>query len=329
MAAISPPDELEAAYREQRRPRFACAAMAQWSLAIQRLLGSGHLRIAEHAARHLSAAFPTLAYARNLCAIFDRMPRLETPHAIFEDDPTKDVQVVARNSDLVVLLFTGNAHAPGLPLPLFHPWVAQLPATLVYLRDLRRINYLQGVPSLGPTRAATLSALRNMISSLHGRRIVCYGNSGGVFAALDYGLELGAEKVLCMSGATSLSPASNIHTRYRARALTLKTQFPDLCLDMREAYSRAANPPRVCIVYGKDCWDDRIQAELMSTLSCVTLYGLENCGEHNVITEVIPRGEYENLLNWLIHPPGQNLPSSEFEFDLTRRATGKSLAAGR
>jgi hypothetical protein len=278
-------------------------------------LVSGQLGIAEHAARHLRDAFPRLPFARTVCAIFDRMPRAEAAPANFKDDRTKDVQVVGCSSEVVILLFSGKVGGLGLPVPMIHPWFAQLPASLVYLRDFRRAHYLHGVQSLGPTRGATLMELRRIIDSLHGQRIVCYGNCAGAFGALDYGLELGADAVLCMSGHTNLTPDSNIHTTYERTALALKAQFPDACLDMREAYSRAANPPRVCMVYGKDFWDDRIQAEEMNTLSCVTAYGLEDCAEHNLITEVIPRGEYEGLLDWLIRPPEEN------SFPRTAKAT--------
>jgi hypothetical protein len=306
MATITPLDEAEAAYREHRPPRFACGDAATWHFAVLRLLDSGKLNIAEHALRHLRAAFPALVFARNLCEMLDRMPRLEAAQATFKDDPSKDVQVVAQNSELVALLFCGDRQALGLPLPMIHAWLAQLPASLVYLRDFRRVFFLHGVQSLGPTRDATLTALRRIITSLHGQRIICYGNSGGIFGALDYGLELGAEKVLCMAGPTNLVPASNIHTTYKAKALALKSQFPNACLDMRAAYSRAVNPPSVCIVYGNNSWDDRIQAERMSTLSCVTLYGIKDSGAHNVIIDVIRRGEYEDFLDWLVRPPEEN-----------------------
>jgi hypothetical protein len=262
--------ELEAAYREQRPPRLANAGA--WVSAIQNFLSSGELGVAEHAARHLRDAFPTLPFARNLCAIFERMPRTAA-QPDFKDDPTKDVQVVARNSEVIVLLFCGKAGGIGIPLPMAHAWIAQLPASLVYLRDFRRAHYFHGVKSLGPTREATLMALQCTIDSLHAQRIVCYGNCAGVFAALDYGLELGADAVLCMSGRTNLTPQANSHTTFEPIARGLKSQFPDACLDIREIYSRAQNPPRVCIVYGKNCWDDRMQAEEMSALPCVTVYG--------------------------------------------------------
>jgi hypothetical protein len=303
MIVAYPSRELEAAYREQRPPRLGDASVGGWASAINGFLISGQLSIAEHALRHLRDTYPAMPYARNLCGIFDRIPEPDPTQASFEDDASKDVQVIARNSDAVILLFSGKLGGLGLPIPMIHRWFARLPASLIYLRDSTRTHYLQGVQSLAPTREATLHALRPIIASLHARRVLCYGNCAGVFASLDYGLGLQADAVLCVSGRTNLTPDANMHTPYEPTALALKAQFPDACLDMLEAYSRAAKPPRVCIVYGKSFWDDRIQAEDMETLSCVTAYGLDGCAEHNLIGALISRGEFEELLDWLIHPP--------------------------
>jgi hypothetical protein len=273
------------------------------AVVINGLLDAGHLNIAEHALRRLHAAFPTLPFASNLCGVFDRIPPIGATHSAFRDDPAKDVQIFSRSSDIVVLLFCSSGHNLGLPLPVIHRWFARLPASLIYLRDFKRVYFFDGVQSLGPSREATLAELRRIIASLHGQRIVCFGQSSGTFAALDYGLELGADAILCMAGPTNLSVEFNIHTRREMKSIALTSQFPDARFDMREVYSAVARPPRVCIVYGKNNWDDRDQTEHMEELSCVTLCGIENCSEHNVIMDAIMREMFEGLLDWLVREP--------------------------
>src|SRR5438128_681288 len=81
------------------------------------------------------------------------------------------------------------------------------------------------VRSLGPTRDATLASLRRFIAFREGRRVVCIGNSAGGFAALDYGLALGADAVLCIAGQTNLTPDFNVRTVYEKKTLALKSQF--------------------------------------------------------------------------------------------------------
>src|SRR5262249_43349314 len=149
---------------------------------IHSLLDCGHLNLARHATRLLHAAFPRLAFARNLRAILERIPPAERTHSAFRDDPTKDVQIVGKNSDVVALLFCGGTAAEasfhpfslGLPLPLIHRWLARQPASLIYLRDFENVYFLNGVRSLGPSREATLADLRRIIASLNGPRIACY-----------------------------------------------------------------------------------------------------------------------------------------------------------
>ena len=149
------------------------------------------IKTSDLATRLLHAAFPRLAFARNLCAIFERIPPAERPHSAFKDDPTKDVQIVAKNSDV----------------------------------------------------------------------------------------------------------------------LAVQSRFRDARLDMLEAYSNAARPPRVCLVYGQNNWDDRIQAEHMAGLSSVTFCAIENCEEHNVIVEAIIRGDFDGLLDWLVRAAEERLLS--------------------
>jgi len=295
--------------RLRRNPRIKTSDLQRGGAAlIDNLLDCGYLKVAQHATRLLHAAFPTLLFASNLSAIFERIPPMERSRTALKDGPTKDVQIVAKNSDIVVLLFCGGngAEAPihpfrlGLPLPLIHRWLGRLPASLIYLRDLENVYYLNGVRTLGPSREATFTHLRRIIASLGARRIVCYGVSAGGFAALDFGLELGADAVLCMGGMTNLSPEFNLYTTRNKKCLALQSRFRDARLDMLKAYSKAARPPRVRLVFGEKNWDDRIQAEHMAGLPSVSLCAIENCKEHNVTVQAIIRGDFDGFCNWLL-----------------------------
>ena len=71
-------------------------------------------------------------------------------------------------------------------------------------------------------------------------------------------------------------------------------------LDMRRLYAEAPSPPRVRIVFGADYWEDRVQAEHMGDLPCVTLQPLDRFDRHNAITELIIRGQFKELLDWFL-----------------------------
>jgi len=203
--------EIEAALRERRSPAFNKIQPAEWVVAIDELFVTSRLEAAEYGVRQLHAAYPRLAYARSLCGLFDRLPSKE--RTTFTDDLTKDLQIVPHDgAETVLFLFCGNGHRLGMPLALIHRWLAQIPVSLVYLRDFRKLYYLAGVASLGSTRDETLEAMHGIVASLGGKRIACYGSSSGGFAALHYGLDLQAQAVACLSGPTNLSPEFNAHT---------------------------------------------------------------------------------------------------------------------
>jgi hypothetical protein len=301
-------DELRAAFAERRSPAFVRTELDAWGRAINRLCTIGELDAAEHATRHLLAAFPQLPFARRLCEVFDRMPPVDSAQMPFKDDEGKDVQVVhRRGTDLVILLFCGGADKFGLPLPMIHRWLGRLPASLVYLRDFQRARYLQGVQSLGPDFATTCAELRRTIASLGGRRLACAGTSGGVFPALYYGHALGAEAILCVAGKTNVSAEFNTFTPRKEDKLDVARRYAHLELDARRLYEALPRPPRISVIYGQEHWNDRRQAEHLGVLDCVTLWPVENYSGHDVTLELIRRDQYERALQWLVAPPPERV----------------------
>jgi hypothetical protein len=134
-----------------------------------------------------------------------------------------------------------------------------------------------------------------MIASLGGRRLVCYGDSGGAFAALHYGLELGAEAVLATGARTNLA---NLR---RARGdNSLHPESSDVAIDLRELFRASPRPPRTLLVYAEHNWDDRLHALHLASLSGVMLRKVTKYSRHIVVPELIRRGEFQSLLDWLI-----------------------------
>jgi amino acid adenylation domain-containing protein len=294
--------EIQTSFGEQRPPHFDQGDVEGWVGTINYLLSSGQLDVAAHGLRHLRERFPAVTYAKRVGTVLDHLPLAGMPLP-FEDDRKKDVQIAARNrAKTVLLLFCGDGHKLGLPLPIVHCWVGRLNASLVYLRDFQRCNYLRGVLSLGSTREASLAGLRSIVASLGAERIVCCGNSSGVFGALSYGLDLGAEVVLCMGGVTNLTPEFNVSSLWEQKAIKLRADIPKIELDMRRSYANASRPPRVHLVYGEDFWQDRIHALHLGGLPSVTLHAVDNFNEHNVIIELIKRDGFEAMLHWLVPP---------------------------
>jgi hypothetical protein len=292
--------EINTSFHQRRPPNLEWGTVSAWMEAVNLQMLIGQIDVAEHGLRYLRERFPTVTFANRVGEIFDRLPFAGTPLP-FKDDPASDIQVVPRErAETALLLFCGGRGNLGLPLAVTHSWIGRLKASLIYLRDFRHYYFLGGVSSLAATRDATIAALRRIIASLGTKRIACYGASAGVFGALHYGLDLEADAVLCVGGTVNLSPEFNAYTLNEQRANKLRADLPDAPLDLRRLYAVAPHPPRVRMIYGTDYWDDRIQAEYMGTLPCVTLQAIENFGEHNVIVELIRRGQFETALHWLV-----------------------------
>lgn len=306
--------EIHTSFVEQRSPYFEQGTVATWVEAINLQMLIGQINVAEHGLRHLRERFPTVAYASRIGEVFDRLPFSGAPLP-FKDNTEHDVQIAVRDrAETALLLFCGADDNLGLPLAVVHSWTGRLDASLIYLRDFHRHHFLDRIASLGATREATIAELRRIIAALGAKRIACYGTSAGVFGALHYGLELDADAVLCLGGTVNLRPEFNAYSIYEKGANKLRADFPDAELDLRCLYAAALRPPRVRMIYGAEFWDDRIQAEYMGTLPCVTLQPVENFGEHNVIVELIRRQQFETALSWLVPGKSQIKEVSKDEF---------------
>jgi hypothetical protein len=296
---------LRTAFREKRSPPFASGQIAQWTTALGALYIQGKLDIVEHGIRHLHALHPTVPYAANTVRFFDQLPRAgdQLP---FTDDSSKDVQLVRReNADTVLFVFCDAVHHVGMPLSAAHRWLGRLPASVVYLRDQRSLRFLAGVRSLADGRAATVRSLADIAASLNARRILCYGNSGGSFAAMLYGLELGAEAVAAIAGMTNLTTEFNAHLRNAEILSDLQKAFPDAPKDLRQIYATAPRTPRVLALYGEDHWDDRLHAEYLRGVPGVTLQPIPGSMEHNCVLDLVRRGQFQDMLDWLVRRSGQ------------------------
>jgi hypothetical protein len=289
--------EYETSYAEGRPPNLERAELPAWAKGADFLIEQGRLDLAEHAVRRLNEAYPDFPWARNLCALFDIMPSATQGQPPFADEYPNPLQVVRREgAEIAILVFCGVQHRLGMPLPMAHRWFGRVPASLVYMRDLRAMSYMAGIEGLGPDMPTSVEALREVIAELGARRVICYGNSSGGYGALAYGLELGAEAALCMSAPFNLEPAFNTHLRQIQSAQRLKAAFPDRILDLRELYKACSSPPRTYIVYGEHHWDDRLHAEHMRGLPGVSLSVVPGYEGHNTGVEMIRLGQFDALL---------------------------------
>jgi hypothetical protein len=292
-------------------------SIEQWAAATNLLFDLEQFPAASYALRHLTSIYPRAEFVSSLSVVLDQMPH-GAGMTEFHDDPSKELQVARRaHADTAIIFFcAGGSHRLGMPLNAFHRWAGQFPASLIYLRDFRGEFFLDGITAFGAGLEATLRGLRELVADLGARRLLCFGVSVGAFAALFYGLRLGAERVAGLCGAVSLEPRFNAHLRWIGAARRLTKSYPSLALDLVKEYGNAPCPPQTVLVYGNQNWDDRLHAEYMAPLSCVRLHSIPGFDGHNVVIELVRRREFTAMLERFVGIPGA----------LSRRTESPSVA---
>lgn len=279
-----------------RTPDFDPERLGAWLKVADWLVENGRLECARTALGVLDREQPGLEWVTSLSDLLARTPPPDPGMPEFADDVTRDVQVVAReDAETAMVLFCGNRHRLGMPVPLIHRWLARLGVSLVYLRDFHGLCYLKGVASLGADRAETIAALRGILDGIGARLLVCLGCSGGGFGALLYALELGGDAI-SMGSPVNMEPDFLQHMNHAVVAAQLKAAFPDEDLDLRRRVEAAAWRPRTLIVYGDHNWNERIHAEYAAGLEGAELYPVTGYKGHATAAELIRRGEFESLL---------------------------------
>jgi tetratricopeptide (TPR) repeat protein len=151
-------------------------------------------------------------------------------------DPDGDVLVCeVAAAQRAVLVFTGGNDAVSMPLPIFDRYLAALRLTVIYLKDFKRLRYLVGIQSLSQDYPGTLAALRFMLNRLGVKRVCTMGNCEGGFAAIRYGVELGADRIITF-GAPTFSPDDSLTKIEQARNFMrnrLAAKVPSDMIDLK------------------------------------------------------------------------------------------------
>ena len=184
----------------------------------------------------------------------------------------------------------------GLPVNFVHQWLGRVPASLVYIKDLRNLAGGCGFPTLGPGRASATAAFLRIADEIGGKEIYTFGVSLGGYAALYYGLQLGAVSALSLGSATDYTPDFiNSQGPVKQETRDLWEFASDYAVSLRDCYEQALKKPRVMIAYGAANPRDRGQAKRMAGMPNVELLPMDYA-QHNVIEPLIRNHELMPLL---------------------------------
>lgn len=199
----------------------------------------------------------------------------------------------------LLLVFTGVAGEAGnVPLSLLDEMLRGLPVHVVYLRDYQRVLYLKGIPELGADHARTVDGLRALQQDLGADALYCMGNSGGGYAAIQYGAALGADTVLGLAAATSTDMAEvrKVDPRGESMVLRMQAEVPELLGNLRDVVQRAPRPPRVLLHYGDAMPVDVFHAENFADLPTAQLFPMPGIARHDIAAQLLAEGRLEQVI---------------------------------
>lgn len=201
----------------------------------------------------------------------------------FESWPSAQVWRCPEGSDQAIFLFPGGGDAFWIAMRTLHGFLRHLGRHLVFLMDESRTIYL---PPSADESHALANQLREIAASLGATQIYCAGPSFGGYAALRFGLELGAKAVLGFGAITD--PRRHKLDHFQRQFLErIRRDQPDLVIDAAELYLNAEVRPLVTLIYGAEHKVDVTDAQRMRHVPGVTLMPIAGYGDHSIMRWLI------------------------------------------
>jgi hypothetical protein len=194
----------------------------------------------------------------------------------------------------VVLVFLGVGARFLMQIASLHPFLAPFGHHVLYLRDMQWSVFLRGIDGLGASYDESVARLRDVCRGLgdHDPRIYCYGASMGGFAALRYGLDLGARRVLAIETMTTLR--GDVCRAQDERWLADK--LGPLALDLRALYLQHPAPPPATLYYGADNRRDALHAERFADVPGARVVPIAGSGDHDCLGKLMGEGRLPEIL---------------------------------
>ena len=128
---------------------------------------------------------------------------------------------------------------------------------------------------------------------------------GGGYAAVRYGVDLGAERVIGIGAPTTLE-RDFIWRMGAGRAVInrLERYIPEMMVDLRPFLENNSGAPRLDLYFGEDMGRDRAYAERLIDLPNVYLHPISGFPGHDVSAQLLRSGQLATILSDLCSESG-------------------------
>jgi len=215
----------------------------------------------------------------------------------------KPYEVLVRRrsgSTRTIVVFTGVALRFWLSLNALHVFLRRLDANVIYLSDHTAAMYVNGLQSIGPGYGPMIEMLRKEIAKLHTTSLHVLATSAGGFAGLRAALDLEADTFAGMSIRSDLSPTSSIRMSVFERYVIKVCRYPEMLVDLRPLVERSDFPRRILLYTGDHSKTDIAHTNNLRGIPRVDITQIENCRQHDVVSDMIARGTFMQMLARLI-----------------------------
>jgi pimeloyl-ACP methyl ester carboxylesterase len=207
-------------------------------------------------------------------------------------DPDRGYWVVPTDSDTTLIAFTGRAMRLDISIYFMQRLLSRFGVNVIYVFDWADAYYYGGVTGLGTNLRQTTRSLRALCRQLGSKRVICFGQSTGGYAAIRYGVELRADGVLSFSPVI-LPVARRRMLDHIARKTGVRLQRQEA--DLRAFLERAARVPLTRVVYGDGNRHDVRSARHLSGLPNVVEQVLPGVTTHGTVEETTLAGTFPGI----------------------------------
>lgn len=211
------------------------------------------------------------------------------------------VSIEAPGSDVAVVVFTGLMHETGVRVEVLKRELTTLPFHFVALRDINRLTFLGGHRALGGDPGTAAASLRSHLDAMGVRKIIVVGNSAGCVGALMYGALMQADAIVCYGPISSMVAPFE----YRGRAVKRRIENlvpPEWLRPPVERLESCGKQIPIQVNYGDDMQVDCRHAMEIATLPLAQMAPLEGFDGHDVVRELIARGELRSRFEGFVGP---------------------------
>ncbi len=200
------------------------------------------------------------------------------------------------------LIFGNLCYGHKFPISLLDGLLAGVGYNCIFLEDYNALSGSAGYAQLGPSAMASAAVLREELIARNCDHPLVIGASAGGLGALNYGMELGAERIVVFSGGT-MGTSEDMNAINDKRVPQLAAAFDKIDptdnfkRPIRDVLADADAPPPIRMVFPELNHADRVQAEDISSFCNVTLMPIAGQRRHPTIWPFLARSGPEELLN--------------------------------